>query len=674
MSRFTEAVSTIFNEESPQEVAERVKPLIAESLLYTNECIDNQLDNLDPEQITRDINNNNNRFFNVSETWDLLDSAAEYGKAEKVLQIIDAIETPCKELKLVRNGYQTLRGLVQSGNVDEVVTIVNKALRQAAEEQHPSEEIITTEEPLLNEKLSVALLKSDIPFETAQAIFWDGVQTNEVVNTFWGAFHQQLKDNPELAKTMLDYVAQNSRGFRGVSKILVQYANEIDRDYANELFVKNIEPWNLMENREFLDTCMAIACSSLETPRTDILDNLVEKFARATLRDSDECSPESIRYIGEFLSFPAELYPRGFAYIVTQERFVATISKIADIYQKNQDDSIFGAFMPTYEVAVPATLALLATKARNKTTLANLERFAKEVLHTEIPETEPVQQEQNKKDIKNYFLDGLIEQNLKFQINGIARDLSNLTYTKTGKYDEALLANLEQLQNGLEEYFKSLQPWEIKFYDLILRRYGLWGTEVVNSLVYPDEIAALEIKKTGSKLTIVLEGDHKGEIRRDVNSSTIPVWEAATNVLEPKAGGDYLVGVEPLLEVKNNGETSEALTVFCGYTGLEAVNMIRNNGDEEAGLRLAGLYEDFITQIDKTLKMQGINHGHLHHGNVTVEFVRNTLLEEDAALTRLNTSVQDRQHITTDPLVWAANPTQYTPIFRVIDFDRATLS
>jgi len=264
------------------------------------------------------------------------------------------------------------------------------------------------------------------------------------------------------------------------------------------------------------------------------------------------------------------------------------------------------------------------------------------------------------------------------------------SYLSIDKLDQQFLPALANITNEevstqfKEEFDKLVENLEIEdiyFLRKFIERYGLMSDEVVSLLTSPDHTQKLEIYKTGSKLEIFVGGKAHGIIKRTQRTECNNVWENASK-LSPYTDDPEKrpIAVEPIFKRSNfsnlSPEGKDAVyTRFCGLTipRLRGVlNEIDSDGDWVLGERideLDNILEHEKQRIRRTLLEAGIDHGHAHPENFTVEFIRKSYVKGKNL--NNNELVFEKDNVTFDPRNWIKNPGEWEVVVRIIDFDRA---
>lgn len=238
--------------------------------------------------------------------------------------------------------------------------------------------------------------------------------------------------------------------------------------------------------------------------------------------------------------------------------------------------------------------------------------------------------------------------------------------------------------SDLYTILNTLDYAELSFINLFINHYGILHPKIINLIKGDPPQQILEIAKTGSKLEIVVGGDAHGIIIRTANEASNDVWQEASriNPFFSKEGGSPALPTEIIVRrYSNKGQSQEGrvYTVYSGFTFPTLLSLMEEGGysDEEIKTVYA-LATTELPRINNMLIQNGIDHGHPHLENFTIEFVRRShLTKKDGSPRNINSEefleIEDEstETISFDPRVWLDDPDEWIPIVRIIDFDRA---
>ncbi|MBP9820416.1 hypothetical protein KBC79_06820 [Candidatus Woesebacteria bacterium] len=278
---------------------------------------------------------------------------------------------------------------------------------------------------------------------------------------------------------------------------------------------------------------------------------------------------------------------------------------------------------------------------------------------------------------------------------------TSLSFSRLG-----ITANLQKLEEALAR----LTPVEQKFVVLALRKQGLLSPEVYQYLLHPPKKIAMQ--KTGSQFE-VFTGGQAGVIKHTLPIEGAQIW---INLSEEQKNP---IPVAPVLKTKRPvGNTREVYSRICGIAlhelmsnelGLSEplldgwIDKMMAVADEQS-LTLRRLQtvdllfgdsnqtvHELCTQVFAILdglKKRGIDHGHPHLLNFTVEFIDRNFLtnhlqqswtvafrdgEIEMQLPTINNIPWSSKDFTFDIGLAQRDPEKWWPVVRVIDFDMARL-
>lgn|GEM_PF-4108751 len=286
-----------------------------------------------------------------------------------------------------------------------------------------------------------------------------------------------------------------------------------------------------------------------------------------------------------------------------------------------------------------------------------------------------------------------IRENIKIALGIKERERNYNRPTFKEIYEEKFINELQDIWKNIKEFplksitketrptleklsniFNNKEPWVQKFLCLTIEKNGMFSNHFVNFFMLPseEEERYIPIKKTGSPLEISMEGSSKGLLYRTLNTTSADAWEETAQKLAYSEKG-IIIGTEPYQETETDTEINPNKKIihsrFCGYTLRDIQLLLSEVPEKEVDILQDQLIEVIEGAILKVINL-GINHGHPHIDNFTIEFWpknKPMQLEDLNTLTNKETYIQD-------PREWYKNKNDYIIVCRLIDFDRATKS
>jgi hypothetical protein len=283
------------------------------------------------------------------------------------------------------------------------------------------------------------------------------------------------------------------------------------------------------------------------------------------------------------------------------------------------------------------------------------------------------------------------------------------------EYLEIQSANFERvgLQSPIDDFkgeLEKLSPTEQRFISLTLKKWGLLSKQAIATLASIPETVPMQ--KTGSDIE-VLAKRHRGVLKHTVSVESASVWvELADDEVDPTP-------VAPILKTNTPHESMQTLySRICGedlhevldkYFGQEWLlseglimrhfnpggvdevtqnreklnNILTTFGDRNPLLKI--ICNQALAIFD-SLEKKGVDHGHPHLHNFTLEFVDTDYLEnhfksEGITVRRraqfvtqkptINNIPWSDAHFTFDPEIAEKDSEKWKPLVRLIDFDQA---
>lgn len=284
-------------------------------------------------------------------------------------------------------------------------------------------------------------------------------------------------------------------------------------------------------------------------------------------------------------------------------------------------------------------------------------------------------------------LENLLKSNLEKSPPEI--DLLNTCYTNYARRlrYECLVAtktSSEDIKKYFNEFLEKLSIPECQFILMILKKYnGLCNKNVLKLIrgYENGEQFMVEIDKTDSELFVTVFDDSSSTGSTEYKGRGIVflhrIKEQAFNAWRHACESG--IPVAPIIDdTWTYDEKDNNVLVPSRYCGLSVQNIIDmyTNLDEShqpSRVLFLTLLRIQCTLLTQQIKDAGIDHGHPHKANMTVEFINKEYLNEwQSNGGNINTIPYNNEKITFDIRDYANDPKQWELVVRLIDFDRAT--
>ena len=229
----------------------------------------------------------------------------------------------------------------------------------------------------------------------------------------------------------------------------------------------------------------------------------------------------------------------------------------------------------------------------------------------------------------------------------------------------------EKCVEGIKQTIKALPDVALQFLDLTKKKHGWFSKEMlraIDALGGQKKKFVLEIQKTGSDLRIYgeridLEGgrqDLRVTFVNDIPTLAAQTWQ------EAKEAG---IPVSPILGTKEAPKGKKDNTrVYSRYCGTSVYYFL----SPKLPKRFVTLTNYSVERLKQEVVKAGIEHGHPHFGNITVEFIRKDYLEQSGQT--VNDIPYHLHEFTFDVAEYLEHPDQWELVMRMIDWDAAQSS
>jgi hypothetical protein len=206
----------------------------------------------------------------------------------------------------------------------------------------------------------------------------------------------------------------------------------------------------------------------------------------------------------------------------------------------------------------------------------------------------------------------------------------------------------------IEDFLDGLEFPELLFFDVVLRKQKFFNLRTLNIIKGKNYKA--EIDKTNSKL-FILKIDHQISIINEIPEKSAQIWEEVTKKDIP---------VAPFIRKKHNQQRKGYPRIVSRFCGIAFRHL--DIKDKELREKIKADARKIVQYLSEL----NINHRQMHDGNFVLEFIDNNYLKNQRdAGHNINTIPWQEGKFNYDVEEYHRNPSTYTPIVRLIDFDMA---
>lgn len=237
--------------------------------------------------------------------------------------------------------------------------------------------------------------------------------------------------------------------------------------------------------------------------------------------------------------------------------------------------------------------------------------------------------------------------------------------------------SLAETKRRLAEYIEKVKSlarskplYLRKLYKVALDSFGLLSPRILD--VFSGKNIFIDMKKTGSALYI-LTGKSLGVLVNEVPSGSLTSWEVVHNAgipVAPIIKAEEKFSSRVILDHDRSEGSKELRRVYSRYCGLNVLEYLFIDNDPQT---ILAIQED-MDKIKEQLQLLGIEHGHPHIQNFTVEFWRKeVLVEAEKNGININQVVPvNVGDLTFDISEVKKNPDNWIRIVRLIDWDNSS--